>query len=215
MEILLAIALLLTVLWTLKNKAQTERIALLGTYLGKYKIEKLMETLIQGYMRALGEAGRRAARADLAHDAHCVSWKWLASLRVSRGTLAGWRQTSHGRPHCPWRTPSPPKSYPKPALMCVPRLPSTRKGLLRTAQDEAQSDKDRAFQMSAQLLLMQHTCHWFCRSKSTASVRMQVRHQTSYAQLLAAVSPQTRQAYLAVLASPLNRLPQALKLSYL
>ena len=61
----------------------------------------------------------------------------------------------------------------------------------------AARDLDR----DAQLLLMQHTCHWFCRSKSTASVRMQVRHQTSYAQLLAAVSPQTRQAYLAVLAS--------------
>ena len=40
----------------LKLKYQRGRIALLGSHLGKYQIEKLMETLTEGYMRALGES---------------------------------------------------------------------------------------------------------------------------------------------------------------
>ena len=39
----------------LRLVAQRKRIALLGSYLGKYQIEKLMETLTDGYLRALGE----------------------------------------------------------------------------------------------------------------------------------------------------------------
>jgi hypothetical protein len=42
---------------------------------------------------------------------------------------------------------------------------------------------------------MQHTCHWFCRSRALASARMMARHQTSYALLLDSVSPSTREAY--------------------
>ena len=40
--------------------------------------------------------------------------------------------------------------------------------------------KDRAFAILAEMLLMQHTCHWYCRSKAVASARMLARHQTSY-----------------------------------
>ncbi|MDZ4361403.1 MAG: hypothetical protein U1B84_34175, partial [Variovorax sp.] len=60
------------------------------------------------------------------------------------------------------------------------------------------SPKSKAFTMSAELFLMQHTCHWFCKSKAVASARMLTRHQTSYEQLLEAVSPETRNAYRAL-----------------
>ena len=70
-------------------------------------------------------------------------------------------------------------------------------GLSRAIENAAQrSSKDKAFTITAELLLMQHSCHWFCKSKTVASARMLARHQTSYPQLLAAVSPETRQAYL-------------------
>lgn len=55
--------------------------------------------------------------------------------------------------------------------------------------------KAKAFTLMAELLLLQHTCHWFCRSKLVASARLLARHQTPYAQVLASVAPQTRQAY--------------------
>ncbi|MCH8856182.1 MAG: hypothetical protein IIA03_08100, partial [Proteobacteria bacterium] len=46
----------------LKSQEQRRRIALLGGYLSQYQIEKLMENLTQGYLRALGEddSDRRA-----------------------------------------------------------------------------------------------------------------------------------------------------------
>ena len=61
--------------------------------------------------------------------------------------------------------------------------------------DAGRSPKAKAFTLSAELFLMQHTCHWFCKSKTVASARMLARHKTSYQQVLDAVSPQTRNAY--------------------
>lgn len=58
-----------------------------------------------------------------------------------------------------------------------------------------QPPKAKAFMMSAELFLMQHTCHWFCKSKIVASARMMARHQTSYQLALESVSPSTREAY--------------------
>jgi hypothetical protein len=60
------------------------------------------------------------------------------------------------------------------------------------------SQKDKAFVLSAELFLMQHTCHWYCRSKAVASVRMMARHKTPYAQLVACVSADTRKNYQAL-----------------
>ena len=57
------------------------------------------------------------------------------------------------------------------------------------------SDKSKAYTLSAELLLMQHSCHWFCKSRAVASARMMVRHKTSFEQVLASVAPDTRRAY--------------------
>jgi hypothetical protein len=61
--------------------------------------------------------------------------------------------------------------------------------------EEGLSQKDKAFTLTAELLLLQHSCQWFCRSKAMASSRMMARHRTPHAQLLASVSAQTRNAY--------------------
>ena len=66
----------------------------------------------------------------------------------------------------------------------------------RAVEGQDASPKERAFAILAEMLLMQHTCHWYCRSKSVASDRMHASHRTSYAQLVGAVLPQTRQEYL-------------------
>ena len=52
--------------------------------------------------------------------------------------------------------------------------------------------------LQAELFLMQHSCHWFCKSKFVASARMLARHQTAHAQLVASVAPATRNAYCAL-----------------
>ena len=42
------------------------------------------------------------------------------------------------------------------------------------------------------MLLMQHTCHLYCRSKSLASTCMLASHRASYEHLAGAALPQTR-----------------------
>jgi hypothetical protein len=58
--------------------------------------------------------------------------------------------------------------------------------------------KARAFRMMGEMFLMQHSCHWFCRSKTIASARIVAQHQTRYEQALDAASPETREAYFSV-----------------
>ena len=54
---ILPLALLLTAgIYFLNARQQRKRIALLASHLGHYQIEKLMEALTEGYLRALGES---------------------------------------------------------------------------------------------------------------------------------------------------------------
>jgi hypothetical protein len=73
-------------------------------------------------------------------------------------------------------------------------------GIERTVSNaQSLGTKERSFRMMGEMFLMQHSCHWFCRSKTIASARMLAQHQTRYEQALDAVSPETRRAYLAVI----------------
>jgi hypothetical protein len=63
------------------------------------------------------------------------------------------------------------------------------KGITHVMQNTGHlSAKDRAYMMTAELFLMQHTCHWYCKSKTIASARMMARHQTPHEQLVNSVS---------------------------
>ena len=55
MESLTLVALIVIGAYLLKSRDQRRRIALLGSHLGNYQIEKLMENLTEGYLRCLGE----------------------------------------------------------------------------------------------------------------------------------------------------------------
>ena len=56
MDYLILIAALVVGLSVVRVTYERRRIALLASYLGRYQIEKLMATLSDGYMRALGES---------------------------------------------------------------------------------------------------------------------------------------------------------------
>ncbi|MCV0439177.1 MAG: hypothetical protein K5880_11125 [Hydrogenophaga sp.] len=176
--------------------AQKRRIALLGRHLGQYRIEALMENITQGYLRALGEDDpeRReqiwslltGAEGDIAEQfgrfASDFSKVDTASTRVSRLTL-------------PWAS----QLFPGASFDLREALRIHARGIADAAANQAQrTPRDKAFLLSAELFLMQHTCHWYCRSRATASARLLRRHQTSHAQVLAAVSPGTRRAYAAL-----------------
>lgn len=187
--------------WMHKSKLQQQRKALLGRKLQPYQIEKMMETLTDGYLRALGE--NEVARQD-------SLWSMLASTEESLNVqfqhfaldFSQLDAVSTQVSNWPVCVPYVDKIAPQTMFDMRKAFSIHAHGISRAIQNEAQqSPKDKAFTITAELLLMQHSCHWFCKSKTIASARMLARHQTSYPQLLAAVSAETRQAYLQLVGS--------------
>lgn len=196
MDPLLPIAVSFAAGWMLKARQQRARVALLGHFLSRYRIEKNMETVTQGYLRALGEAdpARQAQvwavldapeRELSAHVTRLAADFALADPKLTRvSKLPVW---------------APFASSVLPSFDMREALAVHARGIRRAIEAGASaSARDRAFTISAELLLLQHTCHWFCKSRLVASARMLSRHRTSYDQLLAAVQPQTRDEYLAL-----------------
>ena len=189
----LVVALVLTVL---KNHEQRQRIALLGAHLQRFELEKLIEGLTEGYLRAFGEADaqrresvlgmlettERLLSAQLDDLARALQGLEPVQARISRLPIA-----------LPWATRWLPSATFD--LREMVRLHAT--GVAQAiANPDGLSRRDQAFRVSAELLLFQHTCHWYCRSRGVASARLLARHRTSHEQVMAAVSPATRQAYL-------------------
>ncbi len=184
----------------LNQQDRRQRTALLASHLQPFQIERLMQQLTEGYMRALGEddAARQAQVLQLQEEAE----QQLA--RQFQDLARAWAQL-----------PAPQARTLKLALPGIDKvLPQatfdTRRimqihadGIDRAVRNVAcQSPRDKAFTVMAEMFLMQHSCHWFCRSKTIASARMLAQHKTHYEQALDAVSPETRQAYLAAVKGP-------------
>lgn len=184
--------------YQLKSAYQRRRIALLGSHLAHYQIEKLMETLTEGYMRALAErdperqaqiwgllSGPEAALGEqfrrFAND--------FARLDPSQTRVSRW----------PLPLPYADRLMPSASFDLRGLLQLHAQGIARGVRnEEGLPVKARAYRLLAEVFLMQHSCHWFCRSKATASARLLARHHTAYAQVLDGVSPGTREAYRAL-----------------
>lgn len=199
MNVLFLLSLLGIVFFILNKRDQGTRIALLGSYLSKYQIEKLMETVVDGYMRALGEASaeRQAQVWGMLSSAEITLYEQFNAFAndfakvpqdVSRVSALGVA--------LPYAT----MVFPGATFDMRQALLIHAQGIEAIAKNTEISQKDKAFTMTAELFLMQHTCHWFCRSKTIASARMMARHKTPHAQLLGSVSSATRQAYYALIA---------------
>ncbi|SFC36353.1 hypothetical protein SAMN05216344_11533 [Polaromonas sp. OV174] len=195
MDTFILASLLLAGIYIIRSRQQRQRMALLGAHLQKYHIEKLMERLHLGYMEALGEAdpARREQR-----------WQALSATEATLSEQFNRFATEFAKVEeaqalaskLPLALPFAEKLFPSATFDMRKLLAVHARSISQTAQNSANLNlKRKAFTMSAELFLMQHSCHWFCKSKTTASARMMARNQTSHAQLLASVSPGTRDAY--------------------
>lgn len=200
MEIFTLLVLMAAGIYTLKSTDQKRRIGLLGRYLGKQQIEKMMETLTQGYHRALSEpdAARQAQILDLQNATELALSeqfnRFVAEFSGVDGLEARVSKIGFAIPYAD-------KIFPGTTFDLRQALSIHARGLSQAIDNPmGLSPKRRAFHISAELFLMQHTCHWFCRSKTVASARLLARHKTSYAQLVDAVLPETRDAYRALIA---------------
>ena len=199
MDILLLALFLSAGTWVLNAKEQRKRIALLGSHLAHYQIEKLMQTLTDGYLRALGES-QEERRQQI--------WQLLSTTESQLSEQFGRFAAEFGRlsaadtrvSRLAIALPFADKVLPAFTFDMRQALAIHAKGIAHVVQNTGHlSPKDRAYMMTAELFLMQHTCHWFCKSKTIATARMLARHQTPHEQLVASVSAETRNAYLALI----------------
>ena len=192
------------VLWSLQSRAARARVGLLARQLQPYEIEKLMQTLSEGYARALDEHDTQRRQAiwqllqtsekrlaeqvgRLAQDfAQLSAEQTRMSTLPMRGLLEPLMQSLPG---IGWR-----------GLDLRPLLLLHAQALQRAAGNPEVSASRRAHAFLAEMLLLQHTCHWFCRSRTLASARLLAHHQSSYERVLESVHPGTREDYLRLVA---------------
>ena len=200
LELISLLAIAGMALHWLNQQERRKRTALLASHLQPFQIERLMQQLTEAYMRALGESDpqRQAQVLQLQEDAEQQLARQFQELARSFAQV-----------------PAPQARTLKLALPGIDKvLPQATFDTRRVMQIHADGigrivdnaahlpAKDRAFTLMAEMFLMQHSCHWFCRSKTIASARMLAQHKTRYEQALDAVTPETRQAYLAAINGP-------------
>ena len=182
------------------TQSRRQRTALLATHLQPFQIEKRMQQLTEAYMRALGET-----------DPERQTQIWQIQEPVEQQLSEEFKALAQSFAQVPApqaRTlklalPGIDKLLPQSTFDTRRALQIHAEGIERAVRNQAGlAPRDKAFTLMAEMFLMQHSCHWFCRSKTIASARMLAQHQTHYAQALDGVSPETRQAYLALVNGP-------------
>ncbi|MCO5111294.1 MAG: hypothetical protein R3E55_14255 [Burkholderiaceae bacterium] len=199
MDIFLLATLIATGVFVLNAKQQRQRVVLLASYLGNYQIEKLMENLTEGYLRALGESDpeRREQVWNLLRTTELQLSEQFTRFTAdfTRVDAALARVST-----LPLALPYADRWLPGASFDMRQALAIHAQGIERAVRNESGlSLRDKAYTLSAELFLMQHTCHWFCKSRAIASARLMARHKTPHAQVLASVTPATRAAYSALL----------------
>jgi hypothetical protein len=196
MEFISLLFILATGIHWLNIQGQRKRTALLAEQLRPFQIEKNMAQLTGAYMRALGESDpeRQQQTLQLQGDTEQQLASEFQNLAREFAKLPA-PVTRGFKLALPYIDQLSPK-----ATFDMRRLLEVHaQGIERTVRNpQGLAPKERSFRMMGEMFLMQHSCHWFCRAKTIASARMVAQHQTRYEQALDAVSPETRQAYLAV-----------------
>lgn len=177
---------------------QARRVLMLRAMLHPYQLEQLMQTLLEGYMRAMGEAdeARRSSIRQVMEGHETLLVSQLQRLAADTASMSGpMARVSR----LPLQLPGVTRWWPGACFELSQAMRIHADGVTRVAHNEAGlNPRDKAFCMSAELLLFQHTCHWYCRSRTTASTRLVAHHQTSHAQALAAASAGTRDGLMAI-----------------
>ena len=193
MNMLMLAALAAFALYALRAREQSQRIALLAQHLRRYQIEQLIERLVEGYLRVLGEADPQ--RRDQLWQQFGAS---EAALAEQVGRLAQDLSRLDASQVGVSRLPLPfaARWLPQACFDMSDLLALHAQGLGEVVRNNSQRPpQERAYTLLAEILLLQHSCHWFCRSRAVASARLFARHQTHHAQVVAAVCATTRTAY--------------------
>lgn len=191
------ILLLIALGWQiLRVHYQRAHIALLGRHLASLQLERHMETLTEGYTRAIHEEAetRRLQVLDMfAHTERAVA---AQAQSLAEAMQKESRQTA-SMGTLPFCLPYAEQFIPSVTRDFRELLHIHAAGLRHVVDNESGWDANsRAYQLSAELYLLQHSCHWFCKSRTVADARLLMRHQVNHQKVLESVSEVTRSAYL-------------------
>lgn len=183
--------------YVLQGIEHRRRVRLLGSHLASTQVEKLMGGLIEGYMRAMDEKGEERSKQVWAILDN--SEKTLASQlqRLSESFAKESAQDTRVST-LPLALPYFDRLIPAHTFDMREALKLHAKAVRDACAPEdidLATRKRMAFTMTAELLLLQHTCHWFCKTRTIASMRLIARQKTPYEQVLKSVAPSTLAAY--------------------
>lgn len=183
--------------YVLQGMEHRRRVRLLGAHLAPTQVEKLMGGLIEGYMRALDE--KEPERRKQVWAILDNSEKTLADQLQRLATSFSQENAQDTRVSTlPLALPYFDRLMPSHTFDMREALQLHAKAVREAcAPDEVdlETRKRMAFTMTAELLLLQHTCHWFCKTRTIASMRLMARQKTPYEQVLKTVSASTLAAY--------------------
>ena len=180
----------------LRARYQRGRIILLGRHLSSFQLERHMETLTEGYARAIGEQDLSRQRQVL--EMFAQTENAVASQVQSLADLLQKEPAESTRMGMlPFCVPYVERLLPSMTRDFRQLLQIHAAGLRHVADNGEQWDpKSRAFHLSAELYLFQHSCHWFCKSRTVADARLLARHKVTHQKVLESVCAQPRNAYL-------------------
>jgi Tfp pilus assembly protein PilN len=195
MDMMLVLLMLVVVWHVVRRSYQQARIAFLGRHLANLQLEQHMKALTEGYTRAI--QAETESRQQQILDTFAPTERAVAAQIQ---TLADAMQKESDQ-----------DTRMSALSICVPyaerflpiktrdfrELLRTHANGLRYAVDnvEGWDAKTRAFHLSAELYLFQHSCHWFCRSRVVADARLMARHKLSHQRVLESVSNITRAGF--------------------
>ncbi|MEG0052923.1 MAG: hypothetical protein RR473_07005 [Comamonas sp.] len=197
MDFLTLLIILTSVLYLLKKQEQRRNTQLLAQQLGRFQIEKLMGSLMEGYLRAVGEQDLQR-RAQVWTVLESTESSLVSQFQRFADEFAQLPPEQTRVSTLPLALPYMDKLFPAATMDVRAAMQLHAKAVAAAAMRDGMDDEERkrqAFTMTAELMLMQHTCHWFCKSRTVASMRLIARHKTSYEQVLQSVAANTRQAY--------------------
>ncbi|HLV27693.1 MAG TPA: hypothetical protein VKY60_01075 [Burkholderiaceae bacterium] len=196
MDIAFTLLMVAAVWQILRVRYQRAHIALLGSHLANLQIERHMETLTQGYTRAIHEDSESRQLQVL--ETYAQTERIVAS-QVQALANSMQKESRDATRICTlsFCLPYAERFLPSATRDFRQLLRIHAAGLRHVVDNVEQWDpKSRAYHLSAELYLLQHSCHWFCKSRSIADARLMLRHQVQHQKVLDSVSSVTRDAYL-------------------
>jgi hypothetical protein len=196
MDIALILLIAIAAWQVLRVQYQRTHIALLGNYLASLQLERHMETLTNGYTRAIHE--KEETRQTQVLETFAQAERTMAAqvqsladaMRKESSQAASMGTLPFCLPYIELFLPALTRDFRE-----LLRIHAA--GLRHVVDNEGGWDmKSRAYHLSAELYLLQHSCHWFCKSRTVADARLVMQHQVNHQKVLESVSDTTRAAYM-------------------